>query len=306
MQLNPTTIIFTMGLSASRDEDFRHLSREIDRLTSPSDTVEEMKFFLVSLSVFLSMTGVAQTNDQGSTYHSEVDQLVTIDKVSYASFLDNLSGIYARPLEAHFADVLNQMHRWSSNGTVGIGGSTLEELEEDPQKVKDIASGSKSDGFFAAKIIKGPKGISMRLDFFLAKDGKLFLQAEIKDFQQFDLNILKEQLDTLLSHIIRKIPYSGSILSRDLNRVTMNIGSQDGVQVGQVVSVIQIIKLNRHPRFGFLVSADKEIIGKVKILKVDDTLSFGSVVMEKERGTAEKAASSTRSNSFPTPSTTRL
>ena len=60
-----------------------------------------------------------------------------------------------------------------------------------------------------------------------------FLQDEIKDFQQFDLNILKEQLDTQLTHILRKIPYSGRVLSRsDLNRVTVNVGKRDGLKKG--------------------------------------------------------------------------
>jgi hypothetical protein len=80
------------------------------------------------------------------------------------------------------------------------------------------------------------------------------------------------------------------VLSRDVNRVTVNIGSRDGLEKGQVVSVIQIIKLNRHPKFGFLVSADKEIIGKIKILKVDDTLSFGTLAMEKQHGAVQKGS----------------
>jgi hypothetical protein len=102
------------------------------------------------------------------------------------------------------------------------------------------------------------------------------------------LNVLKEQLEGLLTKEMRKIPYSGRVLSRDVNRVTVNIGSQDGLEKGQVVSVIQIIKLNRHPKFNFLVSVEKEIIGKIKILKVDDTLSFGAVVSERERGSVQK------------------
>lgn len=223
-------------------------------------------------------------------YRSEADELVGIDRVGYVSFLDNLSGIYARPLEAHFAQVLGQMHRWSSAGMAGNGGATLEELEENPKRVQEIASGLKADAFFAAKIIKGPKGVAMKLDLFLAKDGKLFLQSEIKDFQQFDLNILKEQLDSLFSQIMKKIPYSGRVMSRDTTRVTMNVGARDGLEKNRVVSIVQLIKLTRHPRFNFMVSADKEIIGKVKIQKVDDTLSFGSVVMEKERGAIQKGA----------------
>jgi hypothetical protein len=252
-----------------------------------------MKSFAILFCLLFAQGGHGQTNDQpsassgGATYRSESDDLISIEKVSYAPFIDNLNGIYARPLEAHLAKLLNDMHRWSVAGTVNIGNASLEELEENPSRVKEIA-GTNSDGFFAAKIIKGPNGIAMKLDFFLAKDGKLLLQAEIKDFQQFDLNIVKEQLESLLAKVMHKIPYSGRVLSRDINRVTVDIGSRDGLQKNQVVSVIQVIKLNRHPKFNFLVSVEKEIIGKIKILKVDDTLSFGAVISERERGSIQK------------------
>jgi hypothetical protein len=266
-------------------------------LTKDSDHVTiifSMKSLYFSL-LFLTGTFVFaqsgnQTNDQAATYHSEADELVSLEKVGYVSFIDNLSGIYSRPLEAHFSQVISQMHRWSSSGTAGNSGATVEELEENPKRVSEIATSLGVDGFFAAKIIKGPKGIAIKLDLFLGKDGKLFLQSEIKDFQQFDLNILKEQLDTLFSQILHRIPYSGRVLSRDNMRVTMNVGSRDGLEKGRVVSVVQIIKLTRHPRFGFMISSDKEIIGKIKVLKVDDTLSFGSVVLEKQKGVIQKGA----------------
>src|SRR5208282_1436782 len=92
----------------------------------------------------------------------------------------------------------------------------------------------------------------------------------------------------LLSEIVARLPYSGRVLSRDANRVTVNLGSRDGVQPGQILSVIQIIQAQRHPVFNFLVRTDKEIFGKVRILKVDETLSFGTVVSEKERGAIQK------------------
>jgi hypothetical protein len=44
------------------------------------------------------------------------------------------------------------------------------------------------------------------------------------------------------------------------------------------------------PKFGFLISTEKEILGQVKVLKVDDTLSFGVITAEKERGAIRKLA----------------
>src|SRR6202034_2181734 len=45
-----------------------------------------------------------------------------------------------------------------------------------------------------------------------------------------------------------------------------------------------------HPKFNFVVNTEKEIIGKIKVLQVDDTLSFGTVIMEKQRHAIDRGA----------------
>jgi hypothetical protein len=98
------------------------------------------------------------------------------------------------------------------------------------------------------------------------------------------LETVKKQTRELFAKLLADLPYDGVILSRQGTRVTLNLGSLDGMQKDAIVSVVQIIKAIRHPKFDFLVSTEKEILGKVKLLKVEDTLSFGRIVTEKEAG----------------------
>lgn len=230
-------------------------------------------------------------NKDHATYHSDIDDLLTVEKVSVLPFTDNLQGIYARPLETHFTQAVDKMHRWDYL-PANTSGPILspEELEESPEKAKQVSAGLGVDAFFAERITKGPNGITIHLSLFLTKDGKLLSQAILKDYKQFDLNDLKEQEQRLLSEIVLRLPYAGRVLSREGNRVTVNLGSRDGLQAGQMLSVIQIIQAQRHPKFNFLIHTDKEIFGKIKVLKVDETLSFGMVVTEKERGAIQKNA----------------
>jgi hypothetical protein len=224
-------------------------------------------------------------------YHSDVDDLLTIQKVSLLPFTDNLQGIYSRPLEAHFISMLNDMHRWDFI-PANPSGPILspEELEAAPDKVIQVSQGSGADAFFASRITKGPNGVTIHLSLFLSKDGKLLSQAILKDYKQFNIDDLQKQSQRLLTEIVNRLPYSGRVLSREANRVTVNLGSKDGIQKNQLLSVIQIIKANRHPKFNFLISTEKEIFGRIKVLKVEDTLSFGVVVTEKERGAIQKNA----------------
>jgi hypothetical protein len=144
-----------------------------------------------------------------------------------------------------------------------------------------------SDAFIVVSITKGPSGISLKMDLFLKSDQKLLAQESVNGLQRFDVESLKHQADEMLDKLMRHLPYSGVVLSRQGTRVTVNLGRQDGIEPDQMVSVVQIIKANRHPKFNFLISSEKEILGKIKLLKVDDTLSFGRIVTEKEAGSIQ-------------------
>lgn len=224
-------------------------------------------------------------------YKSEADDLITIQNLAVLPFSDNVQGIYSRPLEAHFLDNLQKRHRWDVTSANAVGPiSTPEDLADNPDQAKQLAAGLNADAFIATRVSKGPNGISIVMSLFLTKDAKLFVRSNVKDLKRYDIADLKDQLNSLWARLEAQIPYQGRILSRDNQRVTVNVGAKDGIQAGQVISVVQIISLQRHPKFNFLVSSEKEILGRVKILKVDDTLSFGTILAEKEKGAIAKNA----------------
>ncbi len=239
--------------------------------------------------LLLSLQALAQGLNESGVYKSEVDQLFTIQKVSVLPFSDNAQGIYSRPLEAYLSAKLDQMHMWDFVAANSIGPIlSPEELEEDSKKVQQVTQGLDADAFFVARVTKGPGGMTLKLNMFLKKDARLIAQASTKEFSKFSLDELKSQMDSLLTQITRALPFSGRVLSRQGQRVTLNIGRLDGIQEAQIVTAVQVIQVQRHPKFHFLVSSEKEILGRIKILKVDETLSFGAVLTEKERGAVER------------------
>lgn len=249
----------------------------------------------VLLFFALSTPGIAlaqtQNQEQSALYKSEVDQLLTIRSVSVLPFTDNLQGIYSRPLEAQSIAFFQARHQFDylPPNTVGPLVSP-QDLENDPAKAQKLAESLKADAFIAAQILKGPKGVNIQMGLFLKKDSKILIKEEVAEIQKFDIEDLKKTTDELLQKIINKIPYQGRVMSREGRRVTLNLGSKDGLAKDQTVSVIQITSYSRHPKFNFLVSTEKEILGRIKILKVEETLSFGSIVSEIERNAVQKDA----------------
>ncbi|MCB0389913.1 MAG: autotransporter outer membrane beta-barrel domain-containing protein [Bdellovibrionales bacterium] len=255
-----------------------------------------MRLFLaktiVILCTFVNYAFAQQNLVSGETlYHSPEDELITIQKISVLPMLDNVGGIYSRPLEKHLIEIIEKDHHWDYS-EINLVGPLIspEELEADPQKVSQLSTGTQSDGLIAARLIKGPSGISIKLNLFSTKDFKLIAFAEAKNLTRFEVQELKANIKDLFSQVVKKIPYDGIILSRQGQRVTINLGKNDGIEEGRVLSVVQIVKLNRHPKFNFLINAEKEVLGKVKLIKVDETLAFGKVILEKEKGVIQKGS----------------
>lgn len=228
---------------------------------------------------------------QAALYTSEIDQRLTIRKIAVLPGTDNTDGIYARPVQSQLITLVQSSHRWEfvDSGFASLNVHPLE-LEENPTKVKELTKDIDADAFLVPIVTRGPGGLAIRLDLFLKVDGKMVAQEVSKEQSRFELNDVKAKTVTMYNALLGKIPYDGLILSRQGNRVTLNLGKSDGIHAEQDISVIQVISENRHPKFGFLISTEKEILGKVRIAKVDDTLSFGMITAEKERGAIQKGA----------------
>lgn len=246
-------------------------------------------FFILSAGFVIGLHGLGMAQDQGRSLSSAIDDLVSIQRISVLPVSDNLEGIYSRPIESDLIEKVKAGHRWNYvEANVAGPLMTAPELEQDESKVRELGIGIGADGIIAAKITKGPNGVSIRLDLFLVRDGKLFIQVEANDLKQFDIASLKEQTSVLWSRLISQLPYQGMILSRQGQRVTVNLGKRDGITEDSVINAIQILQMKRHPKFNFMIGTEKEIIGKIKLLKIDDTLSFGQVVLEKDKNALGK------------------
>lgn len=267
------------------------------RRFSKNPTVLTVALAISTTLLFVVSPATAQNStelpkqQQGAAYTSAVDQRLTIRKITVLPASDNTDGIYARPIESLIVELVKSSHRWefTDSKITSLSSSPLE-LEESAKQVQAVLSGIEADAAILPVITRGPSGLAIRLSLFMKVDGKMIAQEVIRDHARYELADVKAVTSNMYKRLIRTIPYDGLILSRQGTRVTLNLGKSDGLRADQSVSVIQIISENRHPKFGMLISTEKEILGQVRILKVDDTLSFGVITSEKERGAIQRLA----------------
>ncbi len=247
------------------------------------------KLRISCLTLALCLGPSLSADSQIRPLQSQIDDLLTIETITILPFADNTQGIYSRPLETRVSDQLRSLHRWTFLPSSTQGPyRTSEELDQDPELVRQLADSIEADAFILGSISRGNEGIALQLDLYLKRDAQLFVRVDTRGFERSDLESVGREMDRLLARMIRQIPYEGRILSRQGQRVTLNLGQRDNVSIDQEVSVVQIISAQRHPHFNFVVNTEKTTLGKVKLLKVDETLSFGIVVSEKEPGAIQK------------------
>lgn len=244
---------------------------------------------VISLNSLIASAQQEQKIQTAALYKSDIDELLTIKSLSILPTLDNVNSIYARPVEEELRNLVNNGHRFQLVESQFAGALiSPDDLESNPQQVKDVSHNIKADAVIASRVLKAPDGIHIQLSFFTTSDGKLIAKEVTKEKSSFDIKQIRASTAAMYAKLVKQVPYDGLVLSRNNSLVTINLGKKDGLTAGQVVSASLIIKANRHPKLNFIISTDKEVLGKIRLDKVDDTISFGQILSEKSVGAIRK------------------
>lgn len=217
-----------------------------------------MRNVILTVSFLGQVAASGQTKIQAG-YVSPADQELSIKSIVVVPFTDSLSGIYAKPLTQKAQEILGNDPQWT--------------LQTYP---------AKADAQLTGHVLKGTGGITLRLELAVGSSNLPLVTEESVEPQRFDIERMKAVLAESLNRLREKMPYRGVVLSRRGQEITLNIGRHQGLRDGATISIIQILKIARHPKKSFLVGTEKEILGKARVTKADDDLSFASVTFEKE------------------------
>jgi hypothetical protein len=239
----------------------------------------QMRIHLAVCSILLLF--VSQSFAQ-NRFVSQLDKDLTVRSIVVTTLADNTDGIYSRPLSIQLRAIVENDKQLSLVEYSPSQKVILEELENDSKLAKKILTDSKADAVLAGRITKGQRGMTLRLGLFAGSQGDLLLEEKVENFTGFEIADLRTQLEEMYSKMKQRFPYHGVILSRKGQVVTLNLGKANGINDGDVIDAIQIIKAQRHPKFKFLVGTDKEILGKIKVTKAEEYLSFAEIVLERD------------------------
>ncbi len=224
-------------------------------------------------------------------YVSVEDQKININTITLAPVYDNVNKIYSEPIQKLLIELLQSDKVWGYAPFPDINQKIfVETYETNSSDVLNVLNKTAAQGLLTALVTKGPNGLTAKLRLYTADQGLILLEETFQDSKVFEIPKLRDEFVKLYQNLKNKLPYRGSVLSRKGLDVTINAGEKNGLRVGQELSLAQIIKINRHPKLKYLVSTEKEIIGKIQIKKVEPYLSFAQIIFEKESGVVNVGA----------------
>lgn len=254
---------------------------------------QQLRFISSVFLIFITLFALNLRAQQGTKnkspfpvkYTSLVDEKIILKTITLAPVYDNVNNIYADPIQKLLVDLLQSDKVWGYSEFPDFDKKIfIEKFDNQPNDVIEVLAKTKSQGLLTAFITKGPRGLNAKLKLFTQDQGLILAEEAFQDLNTFEVSKLRESFVTMYYNIKNKLPYRGYVLSRRGVDVTLNLGSMNGVKLGQELTLAQILKLNRHPKLKTMVGVEKEIIAKVKVTQVEPYLSFAQITFEKETG----------------------
>ncbi|MEC9283258.1 MAG: hypothetical protein VX642_11125, partial [Bdellovibrionota bacterium] len=143
--------------------------------------------FLLFLSFLLfSINSYSQVSGE---FKSKIDSYLSIDKIMVLPSIDNIDGIYARPIDRYISERVEKNHHFELHEKNFVG-SVLSpiELESNTAEAARIGQRAKVDAMIAMSISKNKSGINIRVNLFSGKDGKLLATEQVLGIAKYEIN----------------------------------------------------------------------------------------------------------------------
>lgn len=208
------------------------------------------------------------------SYESPWDNYLQLETLTLSSVSDNKKGIYANPVSEALKAELTTVSWKDFVPSLTVVNSRPQTQTEAKLENQGI------DGAITLLILKSDQNLAMEMKLVSAKDAKLIYQVTKSSQDLVDVEGAKRLSRQLLFELLGALPYQGVILSRQEKRVTLNIGSERGLKVGEILNAVLITNAERHPLTEQVTKTTKQPLGRIQITHVESKLSIGQLLDE--------------------------
>ena len=229
-----------------------------------------------------------------------LDRRMNWERIGCLRAGDHQAGAYATPVAEAYQRYFAQQSRFRlvelrrfeallrASPTQGRAPIDYSSLIQDSEVLGQIARQAKLDTLVRTQIQEIGDHREVRLDWFeRISDQPLARIASVRfDLPQLgyatpiDPAVLDERLGQALDALWREVPFLGRITGRDDSLITLDLGRQDGVKLGDQFLVGTIQNVEVHPKLRTLVNWKMENVGLIQVDQTEAHLSFAHIVRE--------------------------
>lgn len=108
------------------------------------------------------------------------------------------------------------------------------------------------------------------------REGQMLVMESFQETGETE-DIVKRGVQMLAYKLINRIPYKGIIVGIEAKNYIIDAGKNQGVGKGTVMSVYEIVGVNRHPFLNDVISVDKAEIGTLVVTEVNENSSMAKI-----------------------------
>lgn len=220
------------------------------------------------------------------SYFTQVDQSVRLSSVLLLPIMDNSRNLIAAKLDPVLFKKLESEYSFQVSALTADdrveSNLDLEHLLTSPDAVVNLQRRYEVDTVVATRMIFDQEKVSLRMVVFHGAEGLPLVESVLGPMSSTSLDELSRNIGHLTDETFKKLNYRGTIISRTGQQVTISVGSFHGFKEDDLISVIQYLSARRNPNTKIVEQFEYEVIGKIRVVKTDQYLSFGYIVEERE------------------------
>ena len=143
-----------------------------------------------------------------------------------------------------------------------------------------IGKALKADAVVAGSVNIGDT-VSITPQIIHAKEGQPLAIESFQEKGETDIQI-KRGTQLIAYKLFNRIPYKGIVIDRSDKNYSVDAGRNQGVGKGTVMSVYEIVGINRHPFLNDVISVDKAEIGTLVVTEAGENSSIAKIRTLKE------------------------
>ncbi len=226
----------------------------------------------------------------------ENDRIYALESVGWLRASDNVDGIFGSYLDDVYRSYFGRQTRFTVKPLTTVDEILSQSkipysiLIQDSDVLRKIAKRAAVESVVRTRVLKEGDSYRFILEWVYAPRGDVLATQEFR----FDDDVktgaltsdrLPQLMRTALDQLVAGLPFLAQITGVEQDTVTVNIGRNQNVSPKQTLVIYTLQGLKRHPIYKKIEEWRWQLVGKVRVEQVEDSMLFGKII-EVEPGQA--------------------